>query len=325
MKSVVYKQLIIAVIFQMLFTASLFGQKYENGTRLLKGAEVLSATPLQLDYVLEKLADTAKITVNLHEGKTHLVLDDGSGKWREWWYYMGKWRVKTSEDSGGSDYQLPPATRETLGGVMVGNGLDVAANGNISVQGNTMYVVLDASEIPENMFNFNLHKPDYPTVDNLNIYLKGATSYHLGMVHNFNIRDNGIFENINIYTLASNTDPALLNKYSTCATVIFDVLFLRKTNLHVACNMVVNVCNQSIIDYRYVQNSTINVEGNLTVKTGEWFFNTINVGETFAASVTDMGRGNIIHSKDVGETTPKSLTNNNLFIIGNGVISAEQP
>lgn len=58
-------------------------QKYTDGTRLLKGAEVLSATPLQLDYVLEKLANTAKITVNLHEGKTHLVLDDGSGKWRE--------------------------------------------------------------------------------------------------------------------------------------------------------------------------------------------------------------------------------------------------
>jgi len=68
------KMFFIAAFFQVLFAASLFSQKYENGTRLLKGAEVLSATPLQLDYVLEKLADTAKITVNLHEGKTHLVL-----------------------------------------------------------------------------------------------------------------------------------------------------------------------------------------------------------------------------------------------------------
>jgi hypothetical protein len=86
-------------MFQMFFTASVFGQKYENGTRLLKGAEVLSATPLQLDYVLEKLADTAKITVNIHEGKTHLVLDEGSGKWNEWWYYMGKWQLKTTAET----------------------------------------------------------------------------------------------------------------------------------------------------------------------------------------------------------------------------------
>jgi hypothetical protein len=98
MKSSSYKKIIIAVIIQLL-AASVFGQKYENGTKLLKGAEVLSATPLQLDYVLERLADTAKITVNLHEGKTHLVLDDGSGKWREWWYHEGKWKVK----SQGSD------------------------------------------------------------------------------------------------------------------------------------------------------------------------------------------------------------------------------
>jgi hypothetical protein len=93
MKSTSYKKIIIAVIIQLL-AASVFGQKYENGTKLLKGAEVLSATPLQLDYVLEKLADTAKITVNLHEGKTHLVLDDGSGKWREWWYHEGHWKPK---------------------------------------------------------------------------------------------------------------------------------------------------------------------------------------------------------------------------------------
>jgi hypothetical protein len=95
MKSVSYKKIIFAVLLQLL-TATVFSQKYENGTRLLKGAEVLSATPLQLDYVLETLADTAKITVNIHEGKTHLVLNDGSGTWREWWYHMGRWKVKNT-------------------------------------------------------------------------------------------------------------------------------------------------------------------------------------------------------------------------------------
>ena len=94
MKTLNFKPFLIAAFLQILFAASLFGQKYENGTRLLKGAEVLSATPLQLDYVLETLADTAKITVNLHEGKTHLVLNDGSGSWREWWYHQGRWKVK---------------------------------------------------------------------------------------------------------------------------------------------------------------------------------------------------------------------------------------
>jgi hypothetical protein len=44
------------------------------------------------------LADTAKITVNLHEGKTHIVLNDGSGKWREWWYHQGRWKVKILEN-----------------------------------------------------------------------------------------------------------------------------------------------------------------------------------------------------------------------------------
>jgi hypothetical protein len=112
MKSMFYKQFLIAVIIQLFFTASVFGQKYENGTRLLKGAEVLSATPLQLDYVLEKLADTARITVNLHEGKTHLVLDDGSGKWREWWYCMGKWQVKSNAATGGG--VLPDGAEESI-------------------------------------------------------------------------------------------------------------------------------------------------------------------------------------------------------------------
>jgi hypothetical protein len=95
----IFKQFLFAAFFQILFAASLFPQKYDSGTRLLKGVEVLSATPLQLDYVLENLADTAQITVNLHEGKTHLVLNDGSGEWREWWYHMGKWRVKTSDET----------------------------------------------------------------------------------------------------------------------------------------------------------------------------------------------------------------------------------
>ena len=158
------KMFFIAAFFQILFAASLFSQKYENGTRLLKGAEVLSATPLQLDYVLEKLADTAKITVNLHEGKTHLVLDDGSGEWREWWYHQGKWKLKTTVESdptipghvksittanvtnwnaafGWGDhaaqgymknYTLPVATATILGGVKTGSRITIAADGTIS-------------------------------------------------------------------------------------------------------------------------------------------------------------------------------------------------
>lgn len=77
----------------LLFINHCEAQKYKNGTRLLKGAEVLSNTPLQLDYVLENLSDTAEVT-SLHEGKTHLILNDGSGKWREWWYIKGHWQLK---------------------------------------------------------------------------------------------------------------------------------------------------------------------------------------------------------------------------------------
>ena len=164
MKSVIFKQFIIAAVFQVLFAANAFSQKYENGTRLLKGAEVLSATPLQLDYVLEKLADTAKITVNVHEGKTHLVLDDGSGEWREWWYHQGKWKLKTTVESDPTvpghvksittanvanwnaafawgdhaaqgylkNYTLPVATASVLGGVKTGNRVTIATDGTIS-------------------------------------------------------------------------------------------------------------------------------------------------------------------------------------------------
>ena len=106
MKSKIRK-LLIAALLQILFAATVSGQKYENGTKLLKGAEVLSATPLQLDYVLETLADTAKITVNLHEGKTHLVLDDGSGQWREWWYHEGRWKVKIQDAPPETDPTVP--------------------------------------------------------------------------------------------------------------------------------------------------------------------------------------------------------------------------
>ena len=100
------RSFLIAALLQLLFAATAPGQKYENGTRLLKGAEVMSATPLQLDYVLENLADTAKITVNLHEGKTHLILNDGSGAWREWWYHQGRWKVKSRD--------VPPETDPTV-------------------------------------------------------------------------------------------------------------------------------------------------------------------------------------------------------------------
>jgi hypothetical protein len=172
MKTSIFKQIIFAALFQVLFAASLYSQKYENGTRLLKGAEVLSATPLQLDYVLEKLADTAKISVNIHEGKTHLVLNDGSGKWREWWYHEGRWKVKSQDIPPETDptvpthvksittanianwnvafgwgdhaaegylknYTLPAATTSTLGGVKAGYGLSVKSDGTLDATGIT--------------------------------------------------------------------------------------------------------------------------------------------------------------------------------------------
>ena len=169
-KSKMARLLIIFSIILFCPFSIVHSQKYENGTRLLKGAEVMSATPLQLDYVLEKLADTAKITVNLHEGKTHLVLDDGSGKWREWWYYMGKWRLKTTDETdptvpshiksitttnisdwntsyGWGDhskqgylknYTLPRATTNTLGGVIVGSGLSMATGGILNAHASSI-------------------------------------------------------------------------------------------------------------------------------------------------------------------------------------------
>jgi len=79
-------------------------QKYTNGTKLLKGAEVLSNTPLQLDYVLTEFADLENIQ-NPHEGKTHLILNDGSGEWREWWYINGRWQVKNVIPESGSNYK----------------------------------------------------------------------------------------------------------------------------------------------------------------------------------------------------------------------------
>lgn len=88
-------------------------QKYKNGTRLLKGAEVLSNTPLQLDYVLENLSDTANVT-SLHEGKTHLILNDGSGEWREWWFIQGHWQPKALTTTNTDTLIINNSTRDTL-------------------------------------------------------------------------------------------------------------------------------------------------------------------------------------------------------------------
>ena len=68
-------------------------QIFANGTRVPKGIEVMSDTPLQLDYVLENLSDLANVK-NLYEGKTHLILNDGSGLKREYWYIDGQWKLK---------------------------------------------------------------------------------------------------------------------------------------------------------------------------------------------------------------------------------------
>lgn len=99
----------------MLFINTNFckAQKYKNGTRLLKGAEVLSNTPLQLDYVLENLSDTANVT-SLHEGKTHLILNDSSGGWREWWYIKGKWQPKALTTTNTDTLLINNSTKDTL-------------------------------------------------------------------------------------------------------------------------------------------------------------------------------------------------------------------
>lgn len=109
------KYYLFSLIILMLFININFckAQKYKNGTRLLKGAEVLSNTPLQLDYVLENLSDTANVT-SLHEGKTHLILNDGSGGWREWWYIKGKWQPKALTATNTDTLLINNSTRDTL-------------------------------------------------------------------------------------------------------------------------------------------------------------------------------------------------------------------
>lgn len=101
------------LIILLLFSNYCEAQKYKNGTRLLKGAEVLSNTPLQLDYVLENLSDTAKVT-SLHEGKTHLVLNDGSGEWHEWWYIKGRWQIKALTTTSTDTLLINNSSKDTL-------------------------------------------------------------------------------------------------------------------------------------------------------------------------------------------------------------------
>lgn len=105
------KHYLSCLIILLLFINQCEAQKYKNGTRLLKGAEVLSNTPLQLDYVLENLSDTANVT-SLHEGKTHLILNDGSGEWREWWFIKGHWQLKALSST--DTLIIDNSTKDTL-------------------------------------------------------------------------------------------------------------------------------------------------------------------------------------------------------------------
>jgi len=157
------KKILIAALLQILFAATLFAQKYENGTKLLKGAEVLSATPLQLDYVLETLADTAKITVNLHEGKTHLVLNDGSGQWREWWYHEGRWKLKTQESQGASPEGLEGSIQTKSGNRFAGSTLGInngligsLSSSDAGFTGNNTFFSFSPQGVVEHRQNNNL-------------------------------------------------------------------------------------------------------------------------------------------------------------------------
>jgi hypothetical protein len=248
------KMFLIAALLQTFFAANLLCQKYDNGTRLLKGAEVLSATPLQLDYVLENLSDTAKITVNLHEGKTHLVLNDGSGKWREWWYHQGRWKVKSQEIPVETDptvpahvksittanitnwntaygwgnhatqgylknYTLPVATASTLGGVKAGSRVSIAADGTISANPQAWADITGkptfAAVATSGNYNDLTNRPTIPTA----YALPPATAATLGGVKagsGLTVTDDGtLSSNANTVTYGTFTPVIMGGNYTT--------------------------------------------------------------------------------------------------------------
>lgn len=102
-----------------------------------------SISPSQQDYTLQISADGTNYSdlFTVSAGQTKMVTNVANGS-----YYRMKnnasevsinWRTQCNDGQGGGggSYILPPATQQTLGGVKVGNGLTVQADGTLSANG----------------------------------------------------------------------------------------------------------------------------------------------------------------------------------------------
>jgi hypothetical protein len=199
-------------------------------------------------------------------------------------------------------------------------------SGQIEIQGNTMMMLLDASQLkPATFYNLSFLSEDNPNVENLNIYLKGSTdgTYRLGMFSSLCLENQPSLKNISIYTLKGDGASISGDLLSPGDIVIFQDLFLRSCHLYVACNVSIEFPNRSAANYRNVLNATLNIEGNLNVgQQSLWYFNTIRVGGTFSCPVSNFGKGNIIYAKETGTISPYSLLyENNRVFVGNGLFN----
>ena len=107
------KQIHQNTMVNQLLIAGMFGFRYDEEFRLI-------ANPLSC-HVEGDLILIPKMLAEYDPETRLLKLKDGTGI------------VPYTPGSGGGAYVLPPATRERLGGVKVGNGIDVEMDGTISV------------------------------------------------------------------------------------------------------------------------------------------------------------------------------------------------
>ncbi len=102
-----------------------------------------SISPSQQNYVLQISADGTNYSdlFTVSAGQTKMVTNVANGS-----YYRLKnnnsevtvnWRTQCNDGQGGGggSYILPPATQQTLGGIKVGSGLTVQADGTLSANG----------------------------------------------------------------------------------------------------------------------------------------------------------------------------------------------
>lgn len=102
-----------------------------------------SISPSQQDYTLQISADGTNYSdlFTVSAGQTKMVTNVANGS-----YYRLKnnnsevtinWRTQCNDGQGGGggSYILPPATQQTLGGIKVGSGLTVQADGTLSANG----------------------------------------------------------------------------------------------------------------------------------------------------------------------------------------------